>query len=125
LVTGYPLALLRIEGAALLAGSVYLYSKFGQSWILFAVLLLAPDVAAAAYLFGKRVGAFVYDAVHIELGPALLAVVGVAGNHPLLWSLALIWLSHLGMDRMAGYGLKYPTAFGDTHLGKIGKAASG
>jgi Domain of unknown function (DUF4260) len=27
----------------------------------------------------------------------------------------LIWLSHLGLDRMLGYGLKYPTQFRDTH----------
>jgi hypothetical protein len=29
----------------------------------------------------------------------------------------LIWLAHIGMDRMAGYGLKYPDAFRHTHLG--------
>jgi hypothetical protein len=25
------------------------------------------------------------------------------------------------MDRMFGYGLKYGTAFGDTHLGRVGR----
>ena len=124
MVTGLPLVLLRIEGAALLAGSLYLYSKVGQSWILFAALLLAPDVSAAGYLFGSRVGAFAYDVAHIELGPAVLAAIGVGGHHPLLWSLALIWLAHIGLDRALGLGLKYPTAFSDTHLGKMGKAAS-
>jgi len=34
-------------------------------------------------------------------------------------SLALIWFSHIGMDRLVGYGLKYPTAFKDTHLGRV------
>jgi hypothetical protein len=29
---------------------------------------------------------------------------------------ALIWLAHIGFDRMLGYGLKYPTFFEDTHL---------
>jgi hypothetical protein len=28
----------------------------------------------------------------------------------------LIWLAHSGFDRMLGFGLKYPTFFGDTHL---------
>ena len=32
-----------------------------------------------------------------------------------------ILVAHAGMDRLAGYGLKYPTAFGDTHLGWIGR----
>ncbi|HEY2386937.1 MAG TPA: DUF4260 family protein, partial [Candidatus Binatia bacterium] len=33
---------------------------------------------------------------------------------------ALIWLAHIGMDRLLGYGLKYPTSFHHTHLGRIG-----
>ena len=30
-------------------------------------------------------------------------------------------IAHTGMDRLAGYGLKYSTAFTDTHLGRIGR----
>jgi hypothetical protein len=33
----------------------------------------------------------------------------------------LIWTSHVGMDRALGYGLKLPSGFQDTHLGRIGK----
>ena len=36
---------------------------------------------------------------------------------------ALIWAAHIGFDRALGYGLKYPTAFSDTHLGRIGPGA--
>jgi hypothetical protein len=36
-------------------------------------------------------------------------------------ALALIWLAHIGFDRMLGYGLKYQSGFGDTHLGRIGR----
>ena len=32
---------------------------------------------------------------------------------------ALIWLAHTGADRLFGYGLKYPTAFKDTHLSRV------
>jgi hypothetical protein len=28
----------------------------------------------------------------------------------------MIWIAHIGMDRMLGFGLKYPTRFSDTHL---------
>ncbi|RKQ33951.1 DUF4260 family protein [Oceanobacillus halophilus] len=31
----------------------------------------------------------------------------------------LIWTAHIGMDRMIGFGLKYPTAFKDTHIQRI------
>jgi hypothetical protein len=33
--------------------------------------------------------------------------------------LALIWSAHIGIDRLLGYGLKYPTAFKETHLGRV------
>jgi Domain of unknown function (DUF4260) len=36
-------------------------------------------------------------------------------------ALPLVWGAHIGFDRALGYGLKYPSAFGDTHLGQIGK----
>lgn len=29
--------------------------------------------------------------------------------------------AHIGMDRLLGYGLKYPTGFRHTHLGRIGR----
>ncbi len=32
-----------------------------------------------------------------------------------------ILVAHVGMDRALGYGLKLPTSFQDTHLGRIGK----
>ncbi|MGH8936045.1 MAG: DUF4260 family protein [Acidimicrobiia bacterium] len=35
--------------------------------------------------------------------------------------LLIIWLAHIGMDRALGNGLKYPWAFRDTHLGRIGR----
>jgi len=34
-------------------------------------------------------------------------------------ALAFIWLAHIGMDRLFGFGLKYPTDFKDTHLGRV------
>jgi hypothetical protein len=34
-----------------------------------------------------------------------------------------VLLAHVGMDRALGYGLKLPTDFRDTHLGRIGRSA--
>jgi hypothetical protein len=34
--------------------------------------------------------------------------------------IALIWVNHIGVDRLLGYGLKYPAGFGWTHLGRMG-----
>jgi hypothetical protein len=32
-----------------------------------------------------------------------------------------VLIAHVGMDRALGYGLKLPTDFRDTHLGRIGR----
>lgn len=40
----------------------------------------------------------------------------VGTGHRMTLLLALIWTAHIGLDRMLGFGLKYPTRFKDTHL---------
>ena len=114
-----PSVLLRVEGATVLAGSVLLYWLNGGSWWLFALLLLAPDASMLGYLGGPRFGAEIYNVFHSYPLPAALAAFGLLGGSPLALSLALVWFAHIGMDGLAGYGLKYPTAFGDTHLGRV------
>jgi hypothetical protein len=54
--------------------------------------------------------------------PALALLLGgfIAGLPPATAG-ALIWIAHIGIDRALGYGLKYTTGFGDTHLGRIGR----
>lgn len=73
------------------------------------------------YLGNPRFGALAYNIGHTYLAPATLAAVGWAAGPPLLLSLALIWTAHISLDRMLGFGLKYPTSFGDTHLGRTGR----
>ncbi len=120
---GMPLALLRLEGAAVLGVSVLAYMQAGESWWLFALLFLAPDLSMLGYLAGPAAGAGAYNAVHSYILPLLLGALAVlVGSHP-LFALAAIWTGHIGFDRLLGYGLKYPSGFGDTHLGRIGRKA--
>jgi hypothetical protein len=112
-----PRPLLHLEGAAVLALSLLAYYGTHGSWVLFAVLFLAPDLSMAGYLAGARVGSITYNAVHTYVGPLALAGFGWGTGHGAVLGLALIWTAHIGMDRMQGYGLKYPTRFKDTHLG--------
>ena len=116
--------LLRLEGLVLAAGATAFYAHQGGSWWLFAAPFLAPDISFAAYLAGPRVGAAVYNAVHSTLAPAVLLAIGLWAGPPLVTGLATIWLAHVGVDRLAGYGLKYADGFGFTHLGRIGRAAA-
>jgi hypothetical protein len=71
------------------------------------------------YLAGQRVGAACYDAVHTYVGPVILGLIGVLADADLARQIALIWLTHIGVDRALGYGLKYPSGFKDTHLQRL------
>ena len=50
--------------------------------------------------------------------------VGYTLASPLVLSIAMIWLAHIGFDRALGYGLKYASGFTFTHLGRIGRNAA-
>jgi hypothetical protein len=111
-----PRSFLHLEGTAVLIVSLFVFHWSHGSWLLFALLFLVPDVSMVGYLANVRAGAAIYNAVHTYVGPLLLAVysVGMAQRTTLL--LALIWIAHIGLDRILGFGLKYPTRFKDTHL---------
>ena len=114
-----PGALLRLEGLVAAAAAVALFVHGDYSWWLFAALALAPDLSFAFYAAGPRVGALGYDVAHTEALPVALGAVGVLAGWNGAVALALVWLMHIGVDRALGYGLKYPTAFRDTHLSRV------
>jgi Domain of unknown function (DUF4260) len=119
-VTGTPRMVLRIEGLVVVIVALMGYHALGANWWLFVLLFLAPDLSFLAYLIDTRVGSIAYNAVHTYIAPLALGMVGYYSASPLLLSLGVIWLAHIGIDRAVGYGLKYRTAFGDTHLGRKG-----
>jgi hypothetical protein len=116
--TGGIKTIVRIENLAILLLVILAYIHLHLNWWLFAALLFAPDIALTAYLANPRLGAQCYNLGHSYIGP--LTLLGAAAAYPRLIPFALIWLAHVSMDRALGYGLKYSTAFTDTHLGKIG-----
>lgn len=116
-----PIALQRLEGGVLVGLSLLLYWKAGGSWLLYVLLILAPDLFMLGYLRGPGAGAALYNLGHTWLLPGILAAVGILGGASITIDIALIWLGHIGADRLLGYGLKLPTTFQDTHLGRIGR----
>jgi hypothetical protein len=122
-VAGGPRLLLRLEGMALLIVAVTMFWHGGASWWLFAALILAPDLSFLGYLAGPRIGAIAYNAAHTTLAPIALALVGVLAAASTVVVVAVIWLAHIGADRMLGYGLKYAAGFRFTHLGRVGRPA--
>lgn len=114
-------SLLRLEGLALFAGSLTGYALTDESWWLFAMLFLAPDLTFLAFFAGSRIGAVAYNAAHTSIWPIALLVIGLLLASNLTTALALVWATHIGADRALGYGLKYSSNFNNTHLGAIGK----
>jgi len=113
--------LLRAEGLAQFLGATFLYWQMGGNWFWFAVLFFLPDISFAAYLAGPKAGALIYNALHTIVSPTILYLLAVAlGATTNVGPIALIWLAHIGFDRVLGYGLKYYRGFNDTHLGRIG-----
>lgn len=111
--------LLHLEGFAALVAACFAYWKLEASWAYFALLFLAPDLSMFGYVVGKATGAWCYNAAHTYLAPASLAAVVYAADQSKLLFLAIVWIAHIGFDRLLGYGLKYPSGFKDTHLHRV------
>jgi hypothetical protein len=121
-VIGAPRRLLRFEGAVLAVGALLAYSTTDKAWWLVPLTLLVPDLTMIGYLGRTRVGAFLYNLGHSTPLPAAVVAVGWWQDKSLIVALGLIWVTHIGLDRLLGYGLKYDDHFQHTHLGRIGNA---
>jgi hypothetical protein len=112
---------LRAESVAIFAGGVLLFLQLNGNALWLLPLLLAPDVSMAGYLGGPRLGSVTYNLVHnLVTALGLLAIGWFVPIAPLALAGAVL-IAHVGMDRALGYGLKLPTDFKDTHLGRIGR----
>ncbi len=114
-----PAILLKFEEACLLTATVLAYRHFHFSWLLFAVLFLAPDLFMLGYRANPRIGASIYNLGHFLFLPIAIFIGAWVLLNPPWMAVALIWVAHIAWDRMLGYGLKYPTFFKDTHLQHI------
>jgi hypothetical protein len=113
--------LLKLEELFLFGLSLFLFSRSGYSWGWYALLFLTPDLSALGYLINPRVGSWTYNLIHHKGFAVALYVLGYLRSIPLLMFTGTILLGHSSLDRVFGYGLKYPDAFQNTHLGTIGR----
>ena len=111
--------LLHLEGLAVFILCMYEYCYFDFSWILFVVLILAPDIAMLGFLFNNKIGAIVYNIFHTYLTTISVMIIGLITVQTTILAIGLIWTAHIGMDRTVGFGLKYATNFKDTHLNRV------
>jgi hypothetical protein len=114
-----PNYLLRAEGLAVVVAAVTAYFYADYPWWLLFVLALAPDISMIGFAASPRVGTATYNAAHTYAVPVLLGAFGLVAEADLAVQIALIWATHIGVDRTIGYGLKYPSGFKDTHLQRV------
>lgn len=90
-------------------------------WWLFWALILIPDIGMVGYLINTKVGAFTYNLFHHKGVALIVAAIGFLNVSDYVLLSGIILFAHASMDRVFGYGLKYPDDFKHTHLGYIGK----
>jgi len=112
---------LRAEGIVAFAWGIVIWVLLNQPLPLFVVALLLPDLSMLGYLQGPHAGAILYNVVHNWATAGLVLLIALVAQSGQLLLVGAILLAHVGIDRALGYGLKYPTAFQDTHLGRIGR----
>jgi hypothetical protein len=116
-----PVLFQRLEGLVAFLFFFLMYLAFGYPLLFFVILFFSIDLSMLGYFVNARVGALVYNLGHSYTIP----LIGLALAYWLkigpLFAFMLIWMAHIGLDRAVGFGLKFPTGFSDTHLGKVGK----
>ena len=113
--------LLRLEEFLLFGLALFLFSQLDYRWGWYALWFLAPDLSMLGYLANPRVGAWTYNLVHHKGLAVAVYLLGYLLVIPWLMFAGMILLGHSSLDRVFGYGLKYPDAFQNTHLGRIGR----
>ena len=113
--------LLKVEELFLFGLSLLLFSRLDYSWGWYALLFLTPDLSMLGYLWNPRFGSWTYNLIHHKGLSVALYVLGYLLANPVLQFAGTLLLGHSSLDRVFGYGLKYPDAFKNTHLGVIGR----
>jgi len=113
--------ILRAEQVAIAVAGIVAWVANGGPPLLLIPAWLLIDLSMVGYLGGPLVGSITYNAAHnLVLALALLGL-GWWTDTGWLVLAGAVFLTHVGLDRALGYGLKLPTDFRDTHLGRIGK----
>ncbi|WP_421877628.1 DUF4260 domain-containing protein [Marinoscillum sp.] len=112
---------LKLEELALFGLSIYLFTRLDFAWWYFPAFILLPDIGMIGYAFGARIGALTYNLFHHKGLAVIVLLLGYWIGNDWVALIGIILFGHASMDRIFGYGLKYPDHFKNTHLGVIGE----
>jgi hypothetical protein len=110
---------IRLEALFVFILSLICYFFVGESWLLFFLTWIVPDIGMVGFLKNKKVGAICYNITHTYLFSLSLVIAGYFIGNDLLLALGIISANHIALDRSLGFGLKYSSGFKDTHIQRL------
>ncbi|MCM3358200.1 DUF4260 domain-containing protein [Psychrobacillus sp. MER TA 171] len=87
-------------------------------WLFF-LLLFVPDITMIGYTINNKIGATIYNVGHSFIFPILLTLGYFYFLKDYLLIISIIWVAHIFMDRLFGFGLKYQESFKETHMQRL------
>lgn len=108
--------LLKTEHLALFILGFFLFLNSEMPWYIFVGGMIAVDLFMIGYLINPKIGAIVYNLGHNYILVAILFILGLMLKNDALYFAGIVSLTHISLDRMLGFGLKYPDHFQHTHL---------
>jgi hypothetical protein len=118
-------SILKVEEGFLFLLSIYLFSLLQYRWWLFPAFILLPDIGILGYLLNNKTGAIIYNFFHHKGLAILVYFIGLYFPNEIMQLAGIIIFGHASMDRLFGYGLKYPDNFKYTHLGDLKTRGNG
>lgn len=109
-------ASLRLEELAMFGLGIFAFNQLDFAWWWFLILLLTPDLGMFGYLINSKIGALTYNLFHHKGLAILIYLSGIYLANDIVQLAGTILFSHSALDRIFGYGLKYKSAFNNTHL---------
>lgn len=110
---------IKLEELAMFLISILLFNQLDYVWWVYLAFILTPDIGMVGYVVNTRLGAISYNLFHHKGVAILVGCLGWYLAVPELQLAGIILFGHASMDRIFGYGLKYPDNFKHTHLGNL------
>lgn len=111
--------LIRIENGLGFAACIYAFIQLDYSLWIFFLFLLVPDITMLGYALNPQTGAVIYNWGHSFILPALLGASYLLFPADILLMVSIIWIAHIFVDRLFGFGLKYEESFNATHVQRL------
>jgi hypothetical protein len=110
---------LKSEEVLMFLLSIYLFSLLTFKWWLFLALILLPDIGMLGYIVNNRTGSITYNIFHHKGLAIIIYLAGIYFANETTQLVGIIIFGHSSLDRIFGYGLKYPDSFKHMHLGVL------